>query len=183
VKTGVSFPAESVCQIWETKFSEAFAAAAPLMLTISPAKAVAVRLDGLVVEGSEQMPGEVDSILVESEIPVSIDDGRFLVPPMGGEIFSLHDSKFPIMTSYLNAGLPEFDVLVNMSGVRAAAFQFESDDSMDVDLSVAPGGGDPMRRVLAAHFALHDRAQRLELVRHKFDIASPSTFGAFDLVG
>jgi len=183
VETGMSFPAKSPRQIWVSVFSEAFTAIAPLMLAVAIAIAVAISSNWFVVEGTKQVPSEINSILVDSPVPVGVENGGFFVPPVRREIFSLHDFQFPIVPCDLDTRLPEFDILVDVSGVGAAAFQFESDQSVDVDFPVASGGGDPMRRKLADDLRLQDWAEWLETVGDALDVAHPCALCAFDLVG
>jgi len=150
VHTGVSLPGESPSEIWQSVFAETFATGAPMMLTVSGTVTVTVGFDAFVVERTEQVPGESHFILAWAPVPVGIDDGLFFVIPMGGMVFSLEVFEFPKVAGDFNAGLPELEIFVDVSGVSAATFQFEGDQSVDVNLSIASLRGDPMRRVLAA---------------------------------
>ena len=56
--TGVSLPCERPGQVGVSVFSKAFASGAPLMLAVSVAITVTIGGERLVVQGTEQMPGE-----------------------------------------------------------------------------------------------------------------------------
>jgi len=183
VHAGMSFPSEGPGEVGVTVIAPAAAGLAPMVLAVSGTVTVTVGRDGFVVEGAEQVPVESHFLFGRPIVPVGIDDGSFLVIPvigiiLGGEVFEL-----PEVTVDGDAGFPELDVLVDVGGVSAAAFHLEGDDSVDIDLSVASLGGDPMRRVLAIDLTLHDGAFGLEVIGDASDVSRPRSLGAADGVG
>ena len=82
------------------------------------------------------------------------------------------------MTGDFDARFPEFDMLMDVGCVSGTTVHFESDQSVDIDFSITPRCGDPVRRQLANDLALHDGTLWLEPFRDAFDVASPCTFGA-----
>jgi len=183
VKTGVSLPGEGPGKIWQSMFAETFATGAPMMLTVSGTVAVTVGLDAFVVERTEQVPGESHLVLGWAPVPVGINDGLFLVIPMSGVVLGLEVLELPEVAVDFDAWLPELDVLVDVGGVSAATFQFEGDQSVDIDLSIASLGGDPVRWVLAADQSFQDWAFGLEPLTDASNVTRPSAFGATDGVG
>merc|ERR1719334_404013 len=130
METGVSLPCERPGQVRVSVFSEALATGAPLMLAVSVPITVTVGGERLVVQGTEQMPVEAHSFLVDSIVPVRVENSRFFVPPVSREVFAFHDFKFPVVASDFDAWFPEFDVFVDVGGVGGATIHHQSDDSV-----------------------------------------------------
>merc|ERR1712228_625187 len=127
---------------------------------------------------AKQVPGEGHLLFGWAPVPVGIDDGLFLVIPVSGVVLSLEVLELPEVAVNHDAWLPELHVLVDVSGVSSTTFHLEGDDSMNVDLSVASLGGDPMRRVLATDQSLKDWTFGLETLTNACYVSCPSTFGA-----
>ena len=77
-----------------------------------------------------------------------------------------------------DARFPELHVLVDVGGVSGTTLDFEGDQSVDIDLSVTPLGGNPMGWVLADDLSLQDGAFGLEVLGHASDIPSPCSLSA-----
>merc|ERR1719403_798647 len=88
----------------------------------------------------------------------------------------------PVVAVDGDAGLPELHVLVDVSGVGAAAFDLEGDDAPDIDLLVASLGGHPVGWVLTADQTLADGSFGLEFLGDDVNVAGPSALGAGDVV-
>jgi len=182
VKSSMTLPGQGPGEIWETVSSKSLAPLSPLMLTVSPAKTVSIGFNGLVVQGTEQMPVEVHSVLVLPEVPVAINDCRLFVPPVSWEILTLQNTEFPVVASDLDARFPELDVLVDVSSVSSTAIDLEGHQSVNVDLPVASGRREPVRGPLTNDLSLADRAGGLEVLGNALDVANPSALSAADLV-
>jgi len=180
VHAGMSFPCEGVVEIGQSVLAPAQAAFAPMVLTVSGTEAVTVGFDGFVAEGTEQMPGEVDLLFAGSPVPVGIEDGFFFVVPVIGIVLSLKILQLPEVAVKQDAWRPELEVLVDVGGVSATTFHLKSDDTVDIDLSVASLRCHPVRRVLTANQSLHDGSFGLESFTDAGNVSRPSSFGAAD---
>ena len=74
-----------------------------------------------------------------------------------------------------DAWFPELHVLVDVGGVRAAALDLESDEAVDIDLSVASLSGHPVGWELADDLALADGAHGLEVLADAGDVSGPGS--------
>merc|ERR1719369_2308502 len=131
----MSFPTEGPGEIGVAVIAPAFASLAPMVLAVSVT--VTVGLNRFVVEGAKQVPGESHLLFGWAPVPAGINNGLFLVVPVSGVVLSLEVLELPEVAVNHDAGFPELDVLVDVSGVSATAFHFKGDDSVDVDLSIA----------------------------------------------
>jgi len=131
VKTGVTFPGEGPVEVGESVVAKAFATGTPLVLTVAPTKTVTVGSQLFVVQFTEQMPREVNSVFVLGEIPVAVNNGGFLVPPVSWEILTIQNTEFPVVAGDFDAWFPEFDVLVDVGSVGAASFDLSRDKKED----------------------------------------------------
>merc|ERR1719419_1769796 len=178
----MSFPGEGPGEIGEAVLAKTLAALAPVVLAVAVTIAITVGGDGLVVDGAAQVPGESRLVGDIAPSPVRINDGGLLVVPVVGVVFGLEVLKLPVVAVNGDAGLPELHVLVDVSGVGAAAFDLEGDDTPDIDLLVGSLGGHPVGGVLAADQTLVDGSFGLEVLGNDIDVAGPSTLGAGDVV-
>jgi len=183
VHAGMSFPAKCPGEIGVTVIAPAFASLAPMVLAVSGTVTITVGLDAFVVKGAKQVPLESHFLFGWAPVPVGINDGSLLMIPVIGIVLRRKVLKLPEVAVNHDAWLPELDVLVDVSGVSSTTFHLEGDDSVDIDLSVASLGGDPMRRVLANDLTLHDGAFGLEVIGDASDVSRPCSLGAADGVG
>jgi len=183
VQAGMSFPGESPVEVRISVLSPAFAAFAPMVLAVSRTVTVTIGLNGSVAEVTEQVPRESHFLFGWAPVPVGVDDGLFLVVPMSWVVLGLEILQLPEVAVNGNAWLPEFNVLMDMGGVSCTTFHFQSDQSMDIDLSVASLSGHPVGWVLAIDLALQDGAFGLEVLGHASDISGPCSLSARDGVG
>ena len=79
-----------------------------------------------------------------------------------------------------DAWFPELYVFVDVGGVIGTTLDFESDQSVDINLSVTSLGGNPMRWVLADDFSLQDGAFGLEVLADAGDVSCPSALSTTD---
>jgi len=178
VHAGMSFPAEGPGEIGVTMLTPAFTTLAPMVLAVSGTVTITVGLDAFVVKGAKQVPLESHFLFGWTPVPVGINDGSLLMIPVIGIVLRRKVLKLPEVAVNHDAWLPELHVLVDVSGVSSTTFHLEGDDSMNVDLSVASLGGDPMRRVLATDQSLKDWTFGLETLTNASYVSCPSTFGA-----
>ena len=54
----MSFPGEGPGQVWKTVLAESLATIAPVVLTVAMTVAITISGDGLVADGTAQVPGE-----------------------------------------------------------------------------------------------------------------------------
>merc|ERR1712133_183738 len=168
VQAGMTLPGKSPGHVRETVLAESLATLAPVVLAVSVSVAITVGGNGLVVDGTAQVPGESPLVGDGAPGPVGVNDGGLLVGP--------------VVAVDLDAGFPELHVLVDMSGVGASAFNHEGDNAPDIDLFVASLGGHPVGGVLTADQTLADGTLGLEVLGNDIDIAGPGTLGAGDVV-
>merc|ERR1719187_1533455 len=116
----MSLPDKSPVEIGQAVFSPALSTFAPVVLAVSSAITVTVGIDAFVA------------------------DGLLLVVPVGWEVLGLKVVDLPEVTVDSHTWLPELDVLVDVGSVSSTAFDFQGDDAMDINLSVASLGGNPM---------------------------------------
>merc|ERR1712142_334157 len=119
----MSFPGEGPVEIGQTVLAPAFAALAPMVLTVS--RTVTVGLDGFVAEVTEQMPGEGHLLFGGSVVPVGVNDGHLLVVPMVGIILSGEVVNLPKVAVDGDAWFPELHVLVDVGGVGGTTVDLE----------------------------------------------------------
>ena len=79
-----------------------------------------------------------------------------------------------------DARFPELHVLVDVGGVSGTTLDFEGDQSVDINLSVTPLGGNPMGWVLADDLSLQDGAFGLEVLADAGDVSCPSALSTTD---
>merc|ERR1712142_355833 len=143
----MTLPGKSPVEIGQAVFSPALSTFAPMVLAVTSAITVTVGIDAFVADGSEQMPGKGHLLSSGSTpVPVGVADGLLLVVPVGGIVLSLKVVDLPEVTVDSHTWLPELDVLVDVGGVSSTAFDFQGDDAMDINLSVASLGGNPVGR-------------------------------------
>merc|ERR1711942_268585 len=118
--------------------------------------AITVSGNGLVVEGTAQVPGESRLVSDIAPSPVGVNHSGFLVVPVVGVVLGSEVLQLPVVAVDFDTGLVEFHVLVDVSSVSTTTLHFESDSAPNIDLSVTSLGSDPVRGVLAADETLHD---------------------------
>merc|ERR1712198_153952 len=180
VQASMSFPGKGPGQVGETMLAESLATIAPVVLTV--AVAVAISGDGLVVDGTAQVPGESRLLGDIAKGPVWINNSSLLVVPVVGVVLSFEVLQLPVVAVDFDAGLVKLHVLVNVSGVRATTLHFKGDGAPHIDFFVTSLGGDPVRGVLAPDEALHDGAFGLEVLSNDINNPRPGTLGAGDMV-
>merc|ERR1719244_2387101 len=179
----MSFPRKSPVEIGQAMLSPALSSFSPVMLTVTTAKAITSGINAFVAKGSKQAPGECLPLLrVNSKVPVDITDSLLLVVPVGRIVLSLKILQLPVVAIDHDAGLPELDVLMDMSGVGATTFNLHGDNTMDIDLSVTSLGGNPVRWVLATDVPSKDGPFGLEVLRHTGNVSSPCALSTSDRV-
>merc|ERR1712198_5074 len=162
VQASMSFPGKGPGQVGETTLAKSLATTAPVVLTV--AMTVTISRDGLVVDGTTQVPGESRLLSDIAKSPVRINNSSLLVVPVVVVILSFEVLQLPVVAVDLDAGLVKLHVLMNIGGVRATTLHFKGDGAPDIDFFVTSLGGDPVRGVLAADEALHDGAFGLEVL-------------------
>merc|ERR1712131_213737 len=74
VQASMSFPGKGPGQVWETVLAESLATIAPVVLTVAMTIAITISEDGLVVEGTAQVPGESRLLGDVTKGPVRINN-------------------------------------------------------------------------------------------------------------
>merc|ERR1719374_302520 len=119
VQASMSFPGEGPGQVWKTVLAESLATIAPVVLTVAMTVAITISGDGLVVEGTAQVPGESRLLGDVTEGPVRINNSSLNMVPVVGIVLSFEVLQHPVVAVDFDAGLIKLHVLVNVGGVRA----------------------------------------------------------------
>jgi len=180
MQAGMSFPGEGPVEVRESVLSPAFAALAPMVLAVSGAVTVTVGVNGFVAEVTEQMPGEGHFLFGWTPVPVGINNGLLFVVPVVGIVFGLKVLKFPEVAVDGDAWLPELDVLMDVGGVSATTLNHKSDQSVNIDLSVASLSGHPVGWVLATDQSLEDGSLGLEVLADARNVTGPGSLSTRD---
>ena len=84
-------------------------------------------------------------------------------------------THFPEVAVDGDAWLPELDVLMDVGGVSATTLNHKSDQSVNIDLSVASLSGHPVGWELTDDLALADGALGLEVLGDASNVTSPGS--------
>merc|ERR1712198_385871 len=136
VQASMSFPGKGPGQVGETMLAESLATIAPVVLTVAVTVAITISGDGLVVDGTAQVPGESCLVGDIAPGPVRINNSSLLVVPVVGVVLSSEVLQLPVVAVDCDAGLVKLHVLVNVSGVRATTLHFKGDGAPDINFFV-----------------------------------------------
>ena len=84
----------------------------------------------------------------------------------------------PEVTVDLDTWLPELEVLMDMSSISSTSLNLKSDNSMDINLSVASLRSDPVGWVLSANVASKNSALRHKVLCDAGNVTGPSSFSS-----
>merc|ERR1711955_119365 len=103
----MSLPSKGPGHVGETVLAESFATLAPVVLAVAVTVAITIGGNGLVVDGTAQVPGESPLVGDGAPGPVGVNDGSLLVVPVVGVVLGGQVLELPVMAVDLDAGFPE----------------------------------------------------------------------------
>ena len=91
-------------------------------------------------------------------------------------------THFPEVAVDGDAWLPELDVLMDVGGVSATPLNHKSDQSVNIDLSVASLSGHPVGWVLATDQSLEDGSLGLEVLADARNVTGPGSLSTTNMM-